>query len=133
VDYVQEGVACMAGRSLGTRLELLTNLLVLTGLILSHERPDLRTPGVPEQGPPAGGRWCSKCGRTLEEEAMPSGSIYSCLIHGPLDEEDIRSSLPDLWCRECDSKLELEPIPSCPTHGAIDVADILTSPPGPRL
>ena len=122
----------MAGRSLGTRLGLLTNLLVLTGLTLSYKGPDLRAPGDPEEGFPVGGPWCGKCGRTLEEEAMPSGSIYSCPIHGPLYKEDIRSSPPSLWCRKCDSELELEPIPSCPTHGPLDVADILTSPPAPR-
>jgi hypothetical protein len=67
-----------------------------------------------------------------EEEATSSGSIYSCLICGVLDEEDIRSSPPSLWCRKCGKELKLEPIPSCPTHRAIDVTDILTSPPVPR-
>jgi hypothetical protein len=119
----------MTGRSLGARLVLLTNLLVLTGFILSLERPDLRPPGEPEQGPPASGPWCGKCGRTLEKEASPSGPIYSCHIHGPLYEEDIRYEAPNLWCRKCDLKLELESIPSCPTHGPLDEEDILTSPP----
>ena len=129
----RRGVACMAGRSLGARLGPLTILLlVLTGLTLSWENPDLRTPGDPEQGPPASGRWCGKCGRTLEEEASSSGPIYSCPIHGALDEEDICSSPPNLWCRKCGSKLELELIPSCPTHGEIGEEDILTSPPAPR-
>lgn len=122
----------MAGARLGAPLGLLTNLLVLTGLTLSYDRPEIRAPGLPEQGSPVSGRWCGKCGRTLEEEAMPSGPVYSCLVHGPLDEEDIRSSPPDLWCRKCGSKLELEPIPSCPAHGPLDEADILTSPPAPR-
>ena len=121
----------MAGRSLGTRLGLLTNLLVLTGLTLSY-KPRSSHARHPEEGFPARGPWCGKCGNTLEEEAMPSGSIYSCPIHGPLYKEDIRRSPPSLWCRKCDSELELEPIPSCPTHGPLDVADILTSPPAPR-
>ena len=119
----------MTGRSLGARLVLLTNLLVLTGFILSHERPDLRAPGRKEEGSPARGPWCGKCGRTLEEEAMPSGSIYSCPLHGPLYEEDIRNEAPDLWCRKCDLKLKLEPIPSCPSHGPLEEEDILTSSP----
>jgi hypothetical protein len=132
VDDVQEGVACMAGRLVGARLGLLTNLVVLTRLSLSYENPDLRAPGDQEEDPPDSSRWCGKCGRKLEEEPMSSGLIYSCPIHGALDDEDILASPPSLWCRKCGSKLELEPIPSCPTHGEIEDADILSSPPIPR-
>jgi hypothetical protein len=132
VDDVQEGVACMAGWSLRGSLRLLTNLLVLTGLILSTEGPDLRTPGDEEEVPSDSGPWCGKCFGMLEEEPGDSGPIYSCSIHGALDEEDIRRSPPSLWCRKCGKELVLGPIPSCPTHGEIDVADILTSSPVPR-
>jgi hypothetical protein len=120
----------MIDRSL-TRLGLLTNLLLIpTALTLSYERPDLRSPGEEEgEGAPASGRWCGKCGRGLDEELMSSGSIYSCPNHGALDDEDICSSPPRLWCGICGKDLELKRIPSCPTHGEIDVTDILTSPP----
>ena len=110
----RRGVACMAGRSLGARLGPLTILLlVLTGLTLSWENPDLRTPGDPEQGPPASGRWCGKCGRTLEEEASSSGPIYSCPIHGALDEEDICSPSQPV-VPQMRLELELEQYPLAP-------------------
>jgi hypothetical protein len=123
----------MAGRSLVTRLGLLTNLFVLTALTLSYEKEELRAPGDQEVvGPPASGRWCGKCGRKLEKEPMTSGSIYSCPTHDVLDDEDICKSPPNLWCRECGSKLNLEPGPSCPIHREVEDEDILSSPPVPR-
>jgi Zn finger protein HypA/HybF involved in hydrogenase expression len=121
----------MAGGSLGVRLGLLTSLLILTRMSLSWDNPDLRAPGVPEQGVRAS-LWCRKCGWKLKLEVMPSGPIPSCPNHGAIDEEDILTSPPSLWCRKCGSKLEVEAMPSCPNHGAIDEEDILTSPPPPR-
>ena len=43
----EEGVACMARRSLGTRLGPLTNLLVLTCLTQGLDIPDFRPQGDP--------------------------------------------------------------------------------------
>ena len=130
MDDVQEGVACMTGRSLGVRLGLLTNLLVLTGLTQGFDFPDFRPAGIPEHGGRADSLWCRKCYWKLKLKVMPSGPTPSCPNHGAIDEEDILTAPPSLWCRKCGSELEVEARrPSCPNHGAIDEEDILTAPP----
>jgi hypothetical protein len=126
----RRGVAYMASRLLRTRLGPFTNLLVLTGLTLGFDIPDPRPAGTPEQGRRADSLWCGKCYWKLKVKVMSSGPIPSCPNHGAIDEDDILTSPPSLWCRKCGSMLEVEARrPSCPNHGALHEEDILTSAP----
>lgn len=78
----------MAGRSLGARLGLATNLLLVTGLALGLDLPPLPPPGEPEQGRTTVLR-CRKCNSKVKLRKMRSGKVLSCPIDGVIKEEDV--------------------------------------------
>jgi hypothetical protein len=96
VIMCRKGVACMAGRSLGARLGLLTNLLVLTRLSLSWDNPDLRTPAVPDEGEPTD-LYCPRgdppCGAELMQRVDKRNWLF-CPHHGPIGEREALTSPP---------------------------------------
>jgi hypothetical protein len=83
----------MAGRSLGPRLGLAINVLLVTGLSLGLDYPPLDVPGEPEEGRPSSW-WCRKCHNKLRRKVMPSGIILSCPLHGAIDDDDILTDPP---------------------------------------
>jgi hypothetical protein len=97
VGDVWEGVACMASRSLGARLGLLTNLLVLTRLSLSWDDPDLRTPAVPIEGELTDlycPRGAPPCGAELIRRLDRRNRLF-CPRHGLIGEREALASPPE--------------------------------------
>jgi hypothetical protein len=86
------GAVRMADRSLERPLVLLTSVLVLGGLSLGYNGPDIRTPGFPE-----GGRrirkWCPFCGRRLSRQGGAGNSLV-CRVDGAIREDQALNSRP---------------------------------------
>lgn len=106
----------MAGRSLGARLGLAANLLLVTGLALGLNYRDSRPPGVAEvevtTDPPG-----------VSDEGVPT-ELY-CPSNDPPFGPDGTPCGAKLTRRQLDEEDAL----FCPRHGPIDDDDALTSPP----
>ena len=82
----------MASQSVAERLALLANLLVFTGLALSWDAPDIRSPGKGE-GEGGAGLYCPFC--RLELSRRPDeGNVLFCDTDGLIGEDQALSSPP---------------------------------------
>ena len=107
----------MADRSLGARLGLAANVLIVTGLALGLRNRDPRPMGVPEVKAPTGGPpgvsdkgvptelYCpsndppigpdgTPCGAKLTRRQEDEEDTLFCLHPGPIDEDDADTSPP---------------------------------------
>lgn len=85
-------MVCVADRSLGGRLMLLTNVFVLTGLSLSWDIPEIRAPGEGEDGGGTG-MYCPYC--RLELSRRPDeGNVLFCDDDGAIDEDEALTTPP---------------------------------------
>lgn len=95
----------MADRSLGARLGLAANLLLVTGLALGLNYPEALPPGVsekvgvptelycPSNDPPIGPDGIP-CGAKLTRQREDEEDTLFCRHHGPIDDDEALTSRP---------------------------------------
>lgn len=90
----------MADRSLGARLGLAANLLLVTGLALGYDSSGYRPPGVSEAGPPLE-LYCPSNDHPFGPDGPPCGALLTrpedtlfCYLHGPIDDNDALPAPP---------------------------------------